>query len=777
MKPRFLIACGVLAGLFFVGCQVGPLEVEETPHESRSLAKKRSTAVDGRFIVRFSNDVADAAREAAGLAQRHGFRVGHVYSHALKGFSAGLQPAAVAALRNNPRIEAVESDILMHVVAQTLPTGVDRIDADVNAVADIDNTATGVDVDIAIIDTGIDDDNPGELNVAGGTHFYTSSSGPPWQRGQYQDSNYDDDNGHGSHVAGTAGAIDDNDQVVGAAPGARLWAVKVLDASGSGYLSDIIAGVDWVTANAATIEVANLSLGGQGTSSSFRTAISNCVAAGVVVVVAAGNDGADVYGTDGTLGTDDDYIPASYPEAAAVSAMGDADGQPGALGGSTSYSGDDEFASFTNYSSAVVAGNPVTSPGAAIDVAAPGVDILSTWYDSGLNSISGTSMASPHVAGAVALYIAANGRAGDANGVYAIRQALIDAAQPQSQWGPADTKDPDINPEGLIYVGSGGNQTPSVTITSPSEGAGFVEGETVTFEGTASDLEDGDLSAGLAWESNLDGALGTGATVSSSVLSVGTHTITASVTDDSGATGSDIISITIEAATTDIAVTALSAPLSAVQGDVVAVDVAIENLGNQDVASDITVTLNDDTDAAPIGSQTISGGLAAGGSTVLGFSWNTSSSSLGSHTITATHDLADDEPANNSRSSVVEITDPNATATEVHVGDLDGTQQNDGATWTAMVGVTVHDDTEGLVADATVTCSYVSERGAVSGTVSGATDGNGNVFLSITGIPKRDGFVTFTVDNISHAELSYDAADNHDPDGDSNGSTITVSKP
>ena len=116
-------------------------------------------------------------------------------------------------------------------------------------------------------------------------------------------------------MAGTAAAIDNNIGVVGVAPGARLWAVKVLDGSGEGRLSDIVAGIDWVTENADTIEVANLSLTSIGRSDALRTAIQNSVAAGVLYVAAAGNEGIDVYGADGILNTTDDVIETANSEA------------------------------------------------------------------------------------------------------------------------------------------------------------------------------------------------------------------------------------------------------------------------------------------------------------------------------------------------------------------------------------------------------------------------------------------------------------------------------
>ncbi len=199
----------------------------------------------------------------------------------------------------------------------------------------------------------------------------------------------------------------------------------------------MIAGIDLVTAHADEIEVANMSLSGIGFLQSLHSAIETSVNAGVVYVVAASNDAKDVYGKNGHLDTAatckgmfcrnaDDYIPAAYTAAMTVSALGDFDGSPGGnvsdqnstLAFTTcTHTGDDVMACFSNYSQSVAAGNPVTSPGAAIDVAGPGMDILST-YPGGYAWINGTSMASPHVAGAVALYIAEYGRATDAAGVH-----------------------------------------------------------------------------------------------------------------------------------------------------------------------------------------------------------------------------------------------------------------------------------------------------------------------------------------------------------------------
>jgi subtilisin len=478
-------------------------------------------AIPGRYIV-----VLKQGHRPADVAAKHGVKTHHVFGHALHGFAAEIPAEKLEKLRHDPSIELIEPELELFASTQTLSTGVKRIGADLSLMAKIDGSDVRVNADIAILDTGIAP-HP-DLNIFTSVSFIAGQT--------------TDGNGHGTHVAGIAAAIDNVDGVVGVAPGARLWAIKVMDNTGAGTTGTVIQGIDFVTQYAGQIEVANLSFSGIGYSSALRLAINNSVAKGVVYVVAAGNDSRDVYGPDGLQNTADDSIPAAYPEVMTISASYDMDGFA---------SSDDKLANFSNYSRSAVAGNPVISPGAAIDLAAPGVNIVSTHLNNGYATMSGTSMASPHVAGAAALYIAAHSRATTAAGVYAIRQALINSAQSQSAWGSAYTLDPDGLREGLVNVASiappSGNNPPVVTITAPTA-TSFTSGTAISFVGSATDTQDGTRTASLVWTSSINGQIGTNGTFTTNALSAGTHTITATATDTAGATGYKTITITVVSA-------------------------------------------------------------------------------------------------------------------------------------------------------------------------------------------------------------------------------------
>ena len=337
-------------------------------------------------------DTVDPDTEAPGLAKAYGLQPGFIYQHALKGMSAVVPDGRLTALQHDPRVSYVVEDMERSISEQTLPTGIQRIFADTNPEIAINGSDDyRVDVDVAVIDTGVDFQHP-DLNVVGGVNCY---SWIPWSSTCVTGG--DDDHYHGTHVAGTIGALDNGIGVVGVAPGARIWAVKVLSSSGSGYSSQIVAGIDWVAANSATIEVANMSLGGSGFSQAEYDAIQGAVNKGVAFAVAAGNDDADA----------NNYSPGGFDNVLSVSALADFNGLPGGGAASTCRADqDDTLADFSNW-------------GPEIDIAAPGVCILSTYpLEQGeYGTISGTSMASPHAAGALALLASVNNPA-NATDVY-----------------------------------------------------------------------------------------------------------------------------------------------------------------------------------------------------------------------------------------------------------------------------------------------------------------------------------------------------------------------
>ncbi|MBB5347290.1 S8 family serine peptidase [Desulfoprunum benzoelyticum] len=319
------------------------------------------------------------------------------YRHALKGFSIKIPPQAVSGLQHNPRVKYVEADQIRYAFGQTTPTGIQRIFAPNNTNIGINGDDVRVDVDVAVIDTGIDLQHP-DLNVGEGVNCTLYRLDAQCVPGG------DDDHYHGTHVAGTIGALDNGEGVVGVAPGARLWPVKVLNKRGSGYSSWIIAGIDWVADPDHGIEVANMSLGGAGFSQAEYDAIQGAVDAGVAFAVAAGNEDDDAA----------NYYPAAFGNVLTVSALADFNGLPGGGAAPTCYTDvDDTLADFSNY-------------GEAVDIAAPGVCILSTYpLEQGeYGTISGTSMASPHAAGALALLASADNPE-DADDVYNLYRAVI----------------------------------------------------------------------------------------------------------------------------------------------------------------------------------------------------------------------------------------------------------------------------------------------------------------------------------------------------------------
>ncbi len=445
--------------------------------------------IEGRYIVVYERSVDAPAAKTARLERAKGIRSSHRYGTAIKGFAAQLSAAQVRSLRADPQVASLTADRRVEASDYAPlasgepmpPAGIRRVGA---ATASSARRASGANV--AVIDTGVDLAHP-DLNAASGKNCV--SPGTPAR----------DDNGHGTHVAGTIAGRNDGAGVTGVAPDTRLYAAKVLDGQGSGTMSQVICGIDWVTSTRTDadpsndVSVANMSLGGPGpavqscatTTDPQHKAICNSTAAGVTYVVAAGNDGWDF-----------DYarqpdLPAAYPEVLTVTAMGDSDGRSGGTGGAPacwSTQEDDRYASFSSFAA--------TAAGREHTIAAPGVCIESTWPGGGYATESGTSMATPHVAGATVLCLEEAGAKGPCAGLspaQIVQRMRSDAASHSAVDGAYGFGGDPTRPVSsgayfghLLWAGSEApdTQAPTVASVSPADtatGVGTSAEVTVTF--------------------------------------------------------------------------------------------------------------------------------------------------------------------------------------------------------------------------------------------------------------------------------------------------------
>jgi subtilisin family serine protease len=382
LKPKFyqmsehLLKKVVL--VLLVGFVINACSVEEF-NRTDDVVSSSSQVIPGKYIVVYDIDqLGGSASSRVGndpirakafvldqtieLFQVRKERIEEVYALTINGFSARLSEGELNRLRSDNRVKYIEEDRMVTLAPppgkgpgsgggsqpQETPYGITRVGGAV--------TYTGSNV-AWIIDTGIDLSHP-DLNVST-THAFTAFTTGP-------DANFNDGNGHGTHVAGTVAAIDNEIGVVGVAAGAVVIPVKVLDKRGSGSYSGVIAGVDHVAANGKAGDVANMSLGGSP-SQALDAAVLAAAQKGIKFAIAAGNSSAHA----------GNYSPARVNgnNIYTISAMNSTD----------------TWASFSNY------GNP------PIDYCAPGVGIKSTWKGGGYNTISGTSMAAPHAAGVLLL--------------------------------------------------------------------------------------------------------------------------------------------------------------------------------------------------------------------------------------------------------------------------------------------------------------------------------------------------------------------------------------
>jgi subtilisin len=371
------------------------------------VASAAGKPIPGQYIV-VLEDGTDVSSVARSHSRSAGAKVLQQYGTALDGYAARVSDSGLGRIKSDPRVAFVMQDVEgFPTQAQTIPTGVDRIDAELATSVTLATTTdplTGetttsstrqTEGDVAIYDSGIETTHP-DLNVVGGVNCLGSDP--------YHDKTIGDEFGHGTHVAGTAGAKDNGTGVLGVAPGVRLWSVRVLNKHGGGSASTQLCGIDWVTANAPAlgIKIVNASqalLGkaddgncGFTAGDALHKAICRSTAAGITWVFAAANSAGDFKGVAG----------ASYDEVLTVTAMGDGNGQPNvpttatfscvpAMSSKKWTGTDDKYADFSKYAT--------LEADKAHTIAGPGACINSSWIGGTYKQANGTSMAAPHVAG------------------------------------------------------------------------------------------------------------------------------------------------------------------------------------------------------------------------------------------------------------------------------------------------------------------------------------------------------------------------------------------
>lgn len=386
MKKTSIFKYSLVAAISFslIGCETD--SIQEPVAEIENVTFKNAEPIDGQFTIVFNDDYSGRMPALAKVKSKDEYKaqmntlkgnilnefkninldqeaIQSTYGHALKGFTAKLSETQLEALKSDPRVKSIEQDQTLSITPykgkpggggggntdpQEVPYGTVRVNGGTTTSS---HTAW-------VIDSGIDLDHP-DLNVDVNRSVSFLTGSPSNQ-------SPDDQNGHGTHVAGTIAAIDNTIGTVGVAPGTMVVAVRVLDRRGSGSNSGVIAGVDYVAANGSNGDVANMSLGG-GVSTALDNAVISAAGTGVKFVLAAGNSSTNANNSSPARANGNNIYT--------ISAMDI----------------NDNWASFSNY------GNP------PIDFCAPGVAVKSSWKDGGYNTISGTSMAAPHAAGVLLL--------------------------------------------------------------------------------------------------------------------------------------------------------------------------------------------------------------------------------------------------------------------------------------------------------------------------------------------------------------------------------------
>lgn len=603
--------------------------------------------------------------------------------------SASMPASSLGALRRYSNVVRVEEDGKVMALetgpvalAQTVPWGITRIKAHEVHSFDIGNG-----VKVAVIDTGIDLEHP-DLQVAGGVSFVSGVASA------------DDDNGHGTHVAGTIAALDNTAGVLGVGPAISIYAVKVLNSTGGGSWSGVISGIDWAITN--KMQVISMSLGASTAPSAVQSSVQAATKAGIVVVAAAGNAGATSVGSRVTF-------PAKYAEVIAVAAT-------------------DETNTRATFS----------STGSEVELAAPGVGILSTTPNNTYSTFSGTSMATPHVSGVAALLLASgtladqdgNGKVDNNDVRLRMQKTALDLGNPgRDTWYGYGLVDA-AAAVGTTPPPPPVNKPPVANPGGPYTGA---VGVAVPFSGAGSSDPDGDPLA-FDWSFG-DGVTGTGVTLSHAYAAAGVFTVALTVGDGKG--GSDT------ATTTATITTVANKP-------------PVANAGpDKSVALGGAVTLDGSGSSDPDGS-------------IASFQWSFGDGTSGSgavvpHTyaaagvFTATLTVTDNSGATASDSA--QVTVAAVVLTKMHIADVTAVIKSQFRGWKTWAEVTVKVvDADGApIAGVKVTGQWSD---ATTGVASTNTDSSGIArFTSqVLRRPPAGTTFTFTVTNLEKNGLTYDAA-------------------
>lgn len=676
--------------------------------------------LENSYIITLK-DVASIQNEGSIITDIEGLGATVKFNYSvINGFAAELPPEAVEALRQNPWVERIERDGWAY--ASVGSWGLDRIDQrdlPLNDTYNYDYTGEGVNA--YIIDTGV---RPSHQEFSGRYHHGYDFID--------NDSDASDCHGHGTHVAGTVGGT-----TYGVAKNVEIWSVRVLDCNSSGQWSQIISGIDWVAENHQSPAVANMSLGGSA-NSSVDDAVKNLVASGVVTAVAGGNDNANAC----------NYSPARVNEALTAGAT----------------ESDDDRSSFSNY-------------GTCLDIFGPGTSITSSsnQCDTCSTSMSGTSMASPHVTGVAALVRQAHPDYTAAQ----VFDAIINMGT-ANVVNNAGTGSPNL----LLYGRESSSPSPTPT-TAPPTATPTTPPPTATPTGIAPTATPQPGTCTVYSSTDVPVNLPNGAASIDSNLSVsGSGTIqdlNVSV-DMSHAWVGDLIFTLSHDNTSVTIIDRPGAPASTYGCSI----------------DDIQATLDDEA-ASAVENQcarsapAISGafqpnqalsafdGLSGDGDWVLQVEdayTSEDAGTLNAWSIEICTGSTLPTPTSVPPTPTPTSAPPTPTPTQqpggtMHVGDLDGASTSGSWYWNATVTVTVHDVNHNPVAGAAVSgswdfASWNSSSQCTTNSSGRCQVGNQYLFSNST---------AFTVQSVSHASLSYQAGDNHDPDGDSNGATITVFKP